>query len=168
MRVTIRNESASDLCAIEKVVALAFLDAEHTSHTEQFIVNALRDAGQLTVSLVAEIGGEVVGHVSASPVSLSSASQGWYGLAPVSVVPVRQRLGIGKQLVTQALERLRDKGANGCVVLGNPDYYRRFGFKSEPTLILPGVPPQYFQAISFGDSVPSGVVSYHRAFEAVA
>ncbi|HEY2782622.1 MAG TPA: N-acetyltransferase [Steroidobacteraceae bacterium] len=168
MRAIIRNETASDINAIETVTAQAFLNAEHSSHTEQFIVNALRNAGKLSISLVADVGGEVVGHVGASPVSISGDVHGWYGLAPVSVVPGRQRQGIGGQLVSEALKRLRMQGANGCVVLGDPKYYSRFGFKSEAMLILPGVPPEYFQALSFGESMPSGAVSYHQAFEAVA
>jgi putative acetyltransferase len=168
MNATIRTESASDIIVIETVTAQAFFDAEHTSHTEQFIVNALRNSGMLSVSLVAEIGGEVVGHVGVSPVSISGGQNGWFGLAPVSVVPGCQRQGIGGQLVTQALKRLRTQAANGCVVLGDPKYYSRFGFKSEPMLVLPGAPPEYFQALSFGDPVPAGVVSYHQAFDALA
>jgi putative acetyltransferase len=168
MNAIIRNESASDIIAIERVTAQAFLNAEHTSHTEQFIVNALRNAGKLSISLVADVGGEVVGHVGVSPVSISGGQHGWCGLAPVSVVPGFQRQGIGGQLVTQALERLRMLGAHGCVVLGDPEYYSRFGFKSEPMLVLSGVPPAYFQALAFAEPLPSGVVSYHQAFQVLS
>jgi putative acetyltransferase len=168
MNIRIRDEKASDLKDIQTVTERAFLTAEHSSHTEHFIVDALRDSGNLTVSLVAEVCGEIVGHVGVSVVSITGHVRGWYGLGPVSVVPERQRQGIGALLVNQALERLQTLGANGCVVLGNPDYYSRFGFKSEPKLVLPSVPPAYFQVVSFGGSVPNGTVSYNQAFDVVA
>ena len=66
----------------------------------------------------------------------------------------------------QALAELHRLGASGCVVLGDPGYYSHFGFKAEPSLILPDVPPGYFQVISFGGPLPSGIVSYHESFAA--
>lgn len=166
MRVRIRSERPTDIAAICAVTAKAFLTAAHTSHTEQFIINALRTSGQLSISLVAEHRGEVVGHVAVSPVSISSGADGWYGLGPISVVPELQRQGIGTQLIEQALAELRKLGATGCVLLGNPAYYSRFGFRANPAIALPGVPPEYFQAISFHGSAPSGTVSYHESFNA--
>lgn len=169
MNITIKNEAATDAPAIEAVTTAAFLEAEHSSHTEQFIVNALRRAGQLSVSLVAEdAGGQVVGHVAISPVRISDGSAGWYGLGPVSVAPEHQGRSIGTQLVNKALAALRELGASGCVVLGDPVYYGRFGFAATPALVYPGVPPQYFQALLLGGAMPSGTVAYHAAFEATA
>jgi predicted N-acetyltransferase YhbS len=165
VNVRIRNETTKDIEAVESVTAAAFRNAAHSSHTEQFIVKALRAAGALTVSLVAEVDGAVIGHVAASPISISGHS-GWHGLGPLSVVPDFQRRGVGTLLVTTALGRLKASRANGCVVLGDPRYYGRFGFKAEQALVLPGVPPEFFQAISFGGSVPVGAVSYHQAFKA--
>jgi putative acetyltransferase len=67
--------------------------------------------------------------------------------------------------VQTALDQLREQGASGCVVLGEPGFYGRFGFAPEPGLILPGVPPEYFQALAFGDRLPPmGEVEYHPAF----
>lgn len=166
--ICIRDESPSDVAAIEAVTIEAFASAEHSSGTEQFVVRALRDAGQLAVSLVAEEGGRVVGHVAVSPVTITSGSSGWYGLGPVSVVPDRQGKGIGTLLITQALAELRTSAAVGCVVLGEPGYYSRFGFKREPGLVLPDVPPEYFQAIAFSGACPAGEVAYHASFEATA
>lgn len=166
MNISIRNEKPSDLPAIEALIAAAFLDAPHSSHTEQFIVNALRRAGQLSISLIAADAEDIVGHVAISPVSVSDGSKGWYGLGPVSVAPACQGKRIGTRLVEQALLELRALHACGCVVLGEPDYYRRFGFEAAPALTLPGVPPMYFQAIVFAGNTPSGVVSYHEAFDA--
>jgi putative acetyltransferase len=164
MNIEIRNESAADVPAIEAVTVSAFLHAPHTSHTEQFIVNELRKAGQLTVSLVAEAAGLVVGHVAVSPVSISDGAPGWFGLGPISVVPEYQGRGLGSRLMREALRILREKGAAGCVLLGDPGYYSRFGFQPDPDLILAGVPPEYFQAVSFDSSRPRGIVSYHSAF----
>lgn len=160
----IRPEAKDDIPAIEAVTVSAFLNAPHTDHNEQFILAGLRDAGALTISLVAEMQGTLVGNVAVSPVSLSDGSLGWFGLGPVSVSPEWQGLGIGSELVREVLKRLAGQGAAGCVVLGDPSYYQRFGFANAPNLVLPDVPPEYFMARSFGVSIPSGTVTYHPAF----
>src|SRR5580698_3590632 len=166
MNMKIRLETSDDSLSIEVVTVSAFLDAPHTSHTEQHIVNALRKAGKLALSLVAESAGSVVGHLAISPVSVSDGASGWFGLGPISVTPEHQRRGIGSRLMREALSILRGQGAAGCVVLGEPGYYRRFGFQADQNLVLPGVPPEYFQAISLNSSRPHGTVSYHEAFNA--
>lgn len=142
MDIHIRPETAADIAAIEAVTVAAFLEAPHTDHTEQFIVAALRRSGQLTVSLVAEKSGAIVGHVAVSPVTIAGEDVGWYGLGPVSVVPDLQGKGIGSQLIEAALDQLRVLAAGGCVVLGEPSYYARFGFKATDALTLPGVPAE--------------------------
>ena len=161
----IRRELQSDVAAIDALIVSAFLHAPHTSHTEQLIVKALREAKQLSVSLVAENKGNLVGHVAVSPVSISDGTEHWYGLGPISVAPEWQRQGVGSALMGQALTELKKLDAAGCVVLGEPQYYGRFGFKSDPELVLPGVPPEYFQALSFTARVPVGSVAYHEAFD---
>jgi putative acetyltransferase len=166
MTPLIRRESPSDSAAIHAVTAAAFLNAPHTAHTEQFIVEALRKAGALTISLVAEQGGEVVGHVALSPVSISDGSTDWFGLGPVSVKPELQGKGIGSLLMQAALRLLRERGAAGCVLVGDPSYYSRFGFKPEAGLVLPDASPEYFQALLFASSLPRGVVKFHVAFGA--
>lgn len=166
MSVVIREEASLDAATIHAVTASAFLNAPHTSHTEHVIVDALRRAGALTLSLVADEGGEVVGHVAVSPVSIADGTTGWFGIGPISVRPDLQGRGIGSLLMRDALRRLRERGAAGCVLLGNPAYYARFGFMPEPSLVLPGVPPEYFQALRFDGPWPRGVVTYHAAFEA--
>lgn len=166
MNIRIREEQPQDIAAIEALTVSAFLNAIHTDHTEQFIVNALRNSGKLSVSLVADENGTIVGHVAVSPVTISDGASGWYGLGPISVAPEHQRRGLGARLMKQALAELRGLGASGCVVLGDPNYYARFGFRVEPSLALPGVPPGYFQALAFDGSLPAGVVSYHESFAA--
>lgn len=164
--IAIRPELAQDIDAIAHLTEAAFANEVHSSHTEQHIVNALRRSGQLAVSLVAVDGDEVIGHVAVSPVTVSSGVAGWYGLGPISVVPGRQGQGVGSALMDTALAALRHLGGAGCVLLGEPAYYGRFGFKAEPGLVLPGVPAEYFQALAFEGAVPQGTVRYHEAFEA--
>lgn len=166
MHLQIRSETPADADVIEALTAAAFLNAPHTSHTEQHIVAALRRAGKLSVSLVAEADGTLIGHVAVSPVSISDGTSGWFGLGPISVPLQHQRQGIGSRLMREALRILSERGASGCVVLGEPAYYGRFGFRSDPNLALPGVPAEYFQALSFGSSQPRGTVTYHEAFQA--
>lgn len=166
MNITIRNETFDDIATIETLTQSAFLHAEHSSQTEHFIVNQLRKNHQLTISLVAEEEQTIVGHVAVSPVKISSGEVGWYGLGPISVLPHKQGLGIGSMLMHAALERLKALGAKGCVLLGDPNYYGRFGFQAVPDLTLPDVPKEYFQVISFAHSIPQGEVSYHEAFSA--
>lgn len=164
--VLIRPEALADASAIEAVTIAAFREAEHTSHNEQDIVRALREAGALTVSLVAEIEGAVVGHVAISPVSIADGASGWFGLGPISVLPARQANGVGAGLMRAALDTLRKLGGAGCVVLGDPAYYSRFGFRAEPLLVFPGVPAEYFQALPLQGALPNGEVTYHPAFYA--
>jgi len=164
----IRSESPSDVDAIDAVTRDAFAGRSYSSQTEHIIVRGLRDAGVLTVSLVAVANGVVVGHVALSPVQVSGAASGWFGLGPVSVTPALQRQGIGQALVRAALAALRTAGAAGCVVLGSPAYYQRFGFAHRPELSLPGVPPAHFMGQAWVLPVPVGDVAFHAAFDAAA
>jgi predicted N-acetyltransferase YhbS len=166
MDADIRPERPEDADSIHAVTIGAFMDAPHTSHTEQFVVRELRRANQLAVSLVAAFGGQVVGHVAVSPVTISDGTGDWFGLGPVSVVPQHQRRGLGSRLVREALVRLRALGGRGCVLVGEPAYYGRFGFRAEPGLVLPGIPPHYFQALCLAGPMPAGLVTFHPAFAA--
>ncbi|MFB6456620.1 GNAT family N-acetyltransferase [Chitinophaga sp. Hz27] len=168
LNYNIRKETENDAAAIHEVTRKAFAVAEHRSGTEQYIVRALRTNKQLTVSLVADLEGVIIGHVAISPVQLSSGEQGWYGLGPVSVLPEYQQQGIGSSLINAALAILEVLDANGCVVLGDPVYYQRFGFEVVADLAYPGVPPEYFQALTFKGAAPSGTVAYDQAFEATS
>jgi putative acetyltransferase len=166
LNLEIRNELPSDVPRIEALTVAAFLNAPHTSHTEQFIVAALRRSGQLAVSLVANLHEVLIGHVALSPVAISDGATGWFGLGPISVLPAWQGQGVGSQLMHESLRILRERGAAGCVVLGEPDYYGRFGFRADPRLVLEGVPPEYFQVIYIDGSHPNGIVTYAEAFNA--
>jgi len=162
----IRNETPGDIPAIFEITRLAFENHPHSVHTEQFIVNALRAAGALAVSLVAEVDGKVVGHIAFSPAAVSDGSEGWYGLGPVSVLPEFQKRGVGGALVRQGLARLAALGAGGCVLVGDPRYYARFGFGNMPGLAYEGVPQEYVLALPLGKTQARGVVAFHPAFSA--
>ncbi|MES1945562.1 N-acetyltransferase GCN5 [Salinisphaera sp. PC39] len=166
LTVGIRPETDADIDAIDEVTAAAFETLAISSHTEQFIVRALRAAGALSLSLVAEIDGRVVGHIAFSPVTVSDGTPDWYGLGPVSVLPGHQRRGIGKALIREGLSRLCGMGARGCCLVGDPVYYRQFGFEAVPGFVHEGVPPDAFVALSLGGAVPRGTVGFHEAFQA--
>jgi len=164
----IRNEKPSDIEPITQVTIAAFKNCKYGNHTEQFIIHALRAADALTVSLVADVEGIVVGHIAFSSVTISGQSSRWYGLGPVSVRPDRQGQGIGKSLIHEGLRLLKAAGAEGCVLVGDPKYYQQFGFRNFPELILEGVPHENFMALPFGENTPQGTVLFHEAFNATA
>ncbi len=166
MNIVIRHERISDIGTIAQLTEAAFLDMAYSSHTEQFIIDALRRSGQLSVSLVAVEGDAIVGHVAVSPVTLSSGAGGWFVLGPISVWPAHQRRGIGSLLMHAALDALRQRSAAGCVLVGDPAYYERFGFRTPPGLSMPGVPQEYFMAVAFAGDPPDGEVMHHEAFNA--
>ena len=160
----IRNERSTDIAAITEVTIAAFKNHPISNQTEQFIIHALRAARALTVSLVAEIDGQVVGHIAFSPISISDGSTDWYGLGPVSVLPDYQRQGIGKALINEGLFMLKEIGGQGCALVGPPDYYKRIGFKNYPELVHEGIPQEVFLVLSFSDKMPNGTVVFHEGF----
>ena len=163
--IVIRSETDADIDAITEVTVAAFKTLEISNNTEQFIIMALRAAKALTVSLVAELDGRVIGHVAFSPVTLSDGTPNWYGLGPVSVLPTYHRKGIGKALTQEGLSRLKDLNAAGCCVVGHPDYYRKFGFENVTGLAYKGVPPEVFFILSFDGHTPQGTVAFHEGFQ---
>lgn len=162
----IRPETPADIPAIFALTKEAFATLEISSHTEQFIVDALRAAGALTLSLVAEQDGRVIGHIAFSPVTFSDASTGWFGLGPVSVAPELQAQGIGSALIREGLSRLKAMGAQGCVLIGHPGYYGRFGFINAPGVAFPHAPPEAVFALAFDGHYPQGEIGFHPAFGA--
>ncbi len=161
----IREETSADHEAIARVIGAAFANALHAGGNEARIVAALRDAGALQVSLVADIDGRIAGHVAISPVTLDDGSHGWFGLGPVAVDPADQGRGVGSALVRAALAELPGQDARGCVVLGDPAWYQRFGFRPLASLRFDGAPAEYFQSLLIGDGdAPQARVDYHPAF----
>ena len=164
--VIIRKETTADIPAIAEVTAAAFETLAISNHTEQFIIAALRAAKALTVSLVAELDGRVVGHIASSPLTISDGTRNWYGLGPVSVLPEYQRQGIGKSLIQEGLSRLRGLNAQGCCLVGHPDYYKRLGFNNIQGLVHEGAPPEVFLAVTMSGNAPQGMVEFHEGFRA--
>ena len=164
--VLIRSETSADVSAIAEVTVAAFRTLAISNHTEQFIIAALRAAMALTISLVAEVDGRVIGHIAFSPVTISDGTVNWYGLGPVSVLPECQRKGIGSALIQEGISRLKVLGAQGCCLVGHPQYYKRFGFQNIPGLVCEGVPQEVFFALSFDGHIPQGIVEFHAGFRA--
>ena len=162
----LRKETAADIEAITEVTIAAFKNHPISNQTEQFIIKALRAAGALTISLVAEIDGQIVGHIALSPVTVSDGATGWYGLGPISVLPEYQRQGIGQALINEGLALLKDIGGQGCALVGDPNYYKRFGFRNYPELVHEGVPQEVFLVLPFTEKIAKGIVAFHEGFKA--
>jgi putative acetyltransferase len=160
----LRDEIETDATAIAEVTVAAFQTLAISNHTEQFIIEALRAAKALALSLVAEREGTIVGHVAFSPVAISDGTPGWYGLGPLSVLPAYQRQGIGTALIHEGFSRLQKLHATGCCLVGHPEYYRRFGFTTPDALAVEGVPSEVFFVLPFGAPFPTGTVHFHPAF----
>ncbi|KPQ04627.1 MAG: putative aetyltransferase YhbS [Rhodobacteraceae bacterium HLUCCA12] len=160
----VREERPGEETEIGALITEAFLTAAHSSGTEAQIVAGLRAAGALTHNLVAVEGRAIVGHIACSEVLIDGKSCGWFALGPVSVIPERQGEGIGGELVRAALARLEAQGAAGCVLVGDPGYYGRFGFAADPALCVDKVPGEYVLALSLAGPRVPGVISHHRAF----
>lgn len=165
--VQLRTEVPDDAAAIRTVIEDAFREHPHSRQTEAQVVDGLRRAGALSLSLVALQRSCVVGHVAFSPVSVSGGASGWFVLGPLSVAPEHQGLGVGTSLVWQGLRLLRERHAAGCVVLGEPAYYGRFGFRSTPAMRLEGAPRGCFLVRPFQRVMPFGTVHLHEAFDLV-
>jgi predicted N-acetyltransferase YhbS len=161
----IRPERAEDAAAIGALTRAAFAGARYSAGTEAAIIEALRAESVLTLSLVAVEGDEIIGHAAFSPVRIDGEDGGWFGLGPVSVAPAWQRGGVGSALIREGLRTLVARSAAGCVVLGNPAYYGRFGFESDPALRYGQAPSAHFQRLVFQGPAPLGVVTYHPSFE---
>lgn len=164
----IRTESSSDTTEIESLTYRAFENHPHhkpgAKPTEHKIINKLRDNRALSISLIAEDETGIIGHIAFSPVHVNGEPSLWYGLGPVSVMPERQGEGIGGALIREGLSQLKALGAEGSVLLGEPEYYGRFGFEAHSNLSLPDVPAEYFLALPLANTIPTGDVTYHAAF----
>ena len=138
----------------------------HSAGIPNSLSSMLRGANALTVSLVAENDGTLVGHIGFSPVTFTDGSENWYGLGPISVRGAYQKQGIGSSLVNEGLHLIKEADAEGCVVVGDPNYYERFGFKNPDGLEHEGVGQENFLALPFGGQIPQGIVEFHPAFGA--
>ncbi|MXO60772.1 GNAT family N-acetyltransferase [Altererythrobacter salegens] len=162
--MTIRGEQGMDQLRIPRIISGAFADAPHASGREAAIYGKLVAARETEASLVAVASFKrIVGHVLFSEVRIDGEHRRWLGLGPLSVLPKWRRQGIGGALVAHGLEAVR-RDWDGCVVLGDPAFYGRFGFEHDPALVYPGPPPEFFQRIVFRGPAPQGTVTYPSAF----
>ena len=164
----VRPETEKDSAAIQSINVAAFADHPFSHQTEHLTVNVLRDAGALILSLVAEDAGQVVGHIAFSPALIDGKDLDWLTLGTIAVAPKRQRQGIGSRLVETGIEALRQLGANGCLLVGDPAYYQRFGFRHSQSLTVEHVPPEYFMCLPLAGEIPHGAVTHHPAFYVTA
>lgn len=189
----IRDERPQDVAAIAQVTEAAFAPRKHDPETMARIAESMRAAGMdmaalakaaeeasgpgeaevierlradnaLALSLVGELDGDIIAHIAFSPMQIGTDSRTWFQLGPVSVVPERQRLGHGSALIREALRRLRAMGADGCVLLGYPPYYARFGFALDSGLTWGGNPNPALQRLVFNGAPPQGEIRIHPAF----
>jgi putative acetyltransferase len=165
MSLLIREERADDIDSIRTLTQTAFKGRPYSQGTEHLIVDALREREALTLSLVAEQNSNIVGHIAFSPISVDSLFHHWYGLGPISVIPALQLQGIGSALMHEGLNRMKGmQDVRGIVVLGNPAYYQKFGFKRHSDLLFPSAPAEHFLVQSFTEEILKGTVSFHDAF----
>lgn len=158
----IRAEGLADYAAVAALIEVAFAPMAFASGTEAAIVAALREVNAVTVGLVAEDGGRIVGQATFSPVTMDGRESNWHALGPIAVLPERQGQGIGGLLIERGLSELRALGSAGCVLTGS-GYYRRFGFRSAERMRVAGYPPEHFLVLPFSEE-EAGVVAFHPAF----
>jgi len=152
MQVIVRDATPADEDAIEVLTLVAYFQVEGSRNDEHAAVAALRSDGALALSLVAEHEGYVVGHLAASPLTLSDGSAGWYALGPLAVGPGHRGQGIATALVRRAMQALQERQAAGCVVFGDGPLFPRLGFAAEPGLRSAEGGP--LLAHPFGDRMP--------------
>jgi len=135
--VTIRKENSFDHNWVIELTEKAFETLEISDHNEGKLVNKLRKAPTFIeeLSLVAEINGQVVGHILFTPITIDNGQQQFQSLvlAPVSVLPEFQKQGIGGQLICAGHEKAKELGFHSSILLGHPDYYPRFGYNPAST-----------------------------------
>ncbi|MCC0044663.1 MAG: N-acetyltransferase [Brucellaceae bacterium] len=162
----IREEQPGDEDEIHALTERAFAGTPFSDGSEPGIVRLLRAAGDLSLSLVAVEGETIIAHVAFSPLTIPGVDGIWFGLGPISVEPNRQKQGIGRALVAEGLKRLRQRGARGCALIGDPAVYKSMGFESDSKLTYGDVPLQYVQRIVFSGDAPRGELHYAPAFAA--
>lgn len=167
--IIVRDESPGDAVRIHAVHARAF-----PTDLEARLVDALRDAGAVVISQVAVVAGAIVGHVLLSPVHIEhgGSNTSVLGLAPIAVAPEYQRQGVGSKLMRSALDQARARHVGAVVLVGEPDYYARFGFTAAKQSGLrckwPGT-DEAFMVLEIDSGAlarSSGLVSYHELFDA--
>jgi len=166
-KIVIRPETASDVEDIRRVTERAFRGKSYSGGNEQDVTDALRDQGALVLSLVAEDGDAIIGHVAFSPAFAADGTDGWYALGPIAVEPSHQRQGVGTALIREGILRLGALGARGCVLVGDTGYYRRHGFVPRPDLAPVGEPAEHYMVLTLDGRPAETRVDFHGIFHAM-
>jgi putative acetyltransferase len=164
MDLVIRSERPDDHAAIYDLTKRAFAPMPYAGGDEQDLINTLRREGALALSLVAEFEGRVVGHIAFSPAFAANGDSGWFTLGPVSAEPELKGQGIGSAVIREGLDQLRRRDAAGCILVGDPAYYARFGFRPFPALCPPGEPAEFYQILPMNAVALDCVIGFHPAF----
>ena len=161
----IRPETADDTRIIHRLTDDAFAPMPYCDGNEGASIDQLRSDGDLTLSLVAEEQGKIIGHVAFSPATISDASGDWYGLGPISERTDRQKQGIGTKLAHEGLKQIKARGAAGCVLIGRPAVYGPMGFVSDGSLPHGKLDPAIVQYILLNGTAPKGEVTFAPALQ---
>jgi putative acetyltransferase len=164
MDIIIRPETEADHAAIHDVTERAFAPMPYSDGDEPHLIGKLRAAGALSLSLVAVRGGIVIGQISFSPAFAADSSPGWFALGPIAVEPKYQSCGVGGRLIRAGITWLREQDAAGCVLVGNPAYYSRFGYRPFPALTPKGEPAESYQILPLRVLEPVVIVGFHPLF----
>ena len=162
--IEIRKEIEADHDSIRSLTEAAFEGRPYAGGDEQDVIDRLRRNNTLTLSLVATQEQVVIGQITLSPALVGDGSSPWFALGPVSVLPSRQGEGIGSALIEASLASITNMGALGCILTGDPNYYRRFGFRLSPENSPENEPEEYFQLKLLGDQRPIGKFVFDKAF----
>jgi putative acetyltransferase len=164
LQIEIRDELPKDYEQITQITIAAFTNHPYSNCREYLLVQKLREKKSLTVSLVAMVKGEVAGHVAFSPVRIAGVFCGWYGVGPLSVKPELQKKGIGSALMRAGMEKMKSLGAKGCVLVGDPMYYARFGYHNSDGMTFQHAPEENFVVLALGGEEMPGKVEFDAAF----
>lgn len=174
MNIFIREEKVKDYNIVESIIEKAFVEAEHSDNNEHKLVSKLRESHAFVqdLSLVAEIEGEIKGHILMTKALIENGEDSFETLvlAPLSVLPEYQKKGIGSKLIKEAFERAKKLGYTSVIVLGHKNYYPKFGFEkaSKYSIEAPfSVPEECFMIAKLQDNAlhgVNGVVIYAKEF----
>jgi putative acetyltransferase len=165
VRQSIRPERPGEEGAIRDMVTRAFAGHAYSDGDEQDVIDRLRADGDLLLSLVAEQDGAIIGQATFSPAILENGEEGWVVLGPMAVDPAHKGRGLGRKLIEAGEAIMRERGAKGITVLGDPELYARFGFATDTPMWLAGELGWAFQVKSLGPPIPATEQRYVRAFD---
>ena len=164
MNWVVRRENRLDQKAIAEMTKRAFAPMEYSDGDEQDMINTLRESGRLSLSLVVEHQGAIAGYVAFARMVIGDQPTDWYSLGPIAVEPRLQKRHIGTELIHAGLDQLRTIGVLGCVLVGDPNYYHRFGFVVTPKFVPARQPAEYFMINAFLGGEPPVGFDFDPAF----